>query len=273
MLSIYNYTEVHEFLRDSWKAKKKRNPAFSMTAWAKQLGLENSSPLSLAFKGKRALPKKYLPEVVRSLELNGDEGLYLEALVDLSKARTPEQRLFYLKRLNELSPVEGFDNNTVQEYKYLSDPIHTAIIEMTGLKGFRCDPRWIKNKLRFSVTIEEVEEVVNRLVDLNLLKNDPSQKVFIKTHKNLTTEHDVADLATKNYHKNISLFAAEQIFEQSVTEREFGSYTFNLKKNQMPKAKELIREFLNHFFNELEAETNASSDTYQFNVQLFKVTE
>lgn len=273
MLSIYNYTEVHKFFKDSWKEKKKRNPAFSMSAWAKQLGLENSSPLSLAFKGKRALPKKYLPDVVRSLGLSGDEGIYLEALVDLSKAKTPEQRLFYLKRLEELSPVEGFDNSTVEEYKYLSDPLHTVILEMTDLKGFRFDPRWIKNKLRLNVSLEEVQDALNRLVELKLLTADKGPKKVKKTYKNLTTENDVADLGTKTYHKNISEVAAEQVFEQELKEREFGSYTFNLKKGSMPKAKNLIREFLNNFFNEMEAEPNESNDTYQFNVQLFKMTK
>ncbi|MCB9082710.1 MAG: TIGR02147 family protein [Bdellovibrionaceae bacterium] len=273
MLSIYSYSEASQFLRDAWKEKKKRNPAFSMSAWAKQLGLENSSPLSLAFKGKRSLPKKYLPQVVQTLGLSGEEGLYLEALVDLSKAKTTPQRLFYLNRLKKLAPESELSRQVVDEYKFLSEPLHTAIIEMTDLKNFRPDPKWIHQKLRLSATLDEVTEALGRLIELKLLKQDFSSGKLYKTHAFLTTENDVADLGTKKFHEAISKFAAEQVYEQSLDEREFGSYSFNLKKGQMSKAKKKIRKFLDEFFQEFEAPAGEGDDTYQFNVQLFRVTK
>lgn len=273
MLSIYNYNDFHTFLRDSLKAKKRKNPSFSLSAWAKQLGFENSSPLSLTLKGKRSLPKKYLPDVVSSLGLTSEEGLYLEALIDLSKAKTPEQKLFYMRRLEELSPVENFENNTVEEYKYLSDPLHTVLLEMTDLKDFRLDPSWIKDKLNFKTSIEEIQDAIDRLTHLGLLTSSKAPRWIKKTHKNLTTENDVADLGTKNYHKHISLLAADQVFRQKLSEREFGSYSFNVREQDLALAKKLIREFLQDFFKQVEAPPEKGEQTYQFNVQLFKMTK
>lgn len=273
MLSVYNYTEACQFLRDAWKEKKKRNPAFSMSAWAKQLGLENSSPLSLAFKGRRSLPKKYLPQIIQTLDLSSEEGIYLEALVDLSKAKSASQRLFYLNRLRKLAPESELSRQTVDEYKFLSEPLHTALIEMTDLKGFRPDPKWIFKRLLLPATLEEIAEALGRLVELKLLKQDFSDGRLYKTHAFLTTPDDVADLGTKKFHEAISQFAAQQVFVQSLDEREFGSYCFNLKKGQMAKAKKKMRKFLDEFFQEFEAPAGEGDETYQFNVQLFRVTK
>src|SRR5665213_192354 len=200
MLDIYKYTEFHKLLTDAWREKRSRNSSFSMNAWAHQMGLENSSPLSLAFKGKRALPKKYLPQIIRTLDLDSNQAQYLEALLDLSRAKTPDQKLLYINRLREISPSDEFSALIVEEFKYLSDPLHGAIIEMTDLKNFKEDPEWIQQRLYFSVTVSEIKEALERLLQLNLLRRTEAGRLA-KTHRHLTTPQDVADLGTKTYHK------------------------------------------------------------------------
>jgi len=272
MLDIYKYTEFHTFLTDAWKEKRSRNRAFSMSAWARQLGLENSSPLSLAFKGKRALPKKYLPQIIRTLNLDTNQGHYLEALLDLWSARTPEQKLLYINRLRDLAPGEAFQAQVVDEFKYLSNPIHGAIIEMTDLKEFVNDPQWIQRRLGFPVSLSEVSETLARLQQLKLLKMDDSGRL-VKTHKHLSTEQDVADLGTQNYHRAISELAAQAVSEQNINQREFDSYSFNLKKEKMAKAKTMMRQFINDFLKECEAQPGEGDETFQLSLQLFQISK
>ncbi len=272
MLDIYKYTEFHKFLTDAWKEKRSRNRAFSMSAWARQLGLENSSPLSLAFAGKRALPKKYLPQIIRTLDLDVNQAQYLEALLDLWRATTPEQRLLYISRLKDLAPGEAFNGQIVDEFKYLSNPIHGAILEMTDLKEFRPEPQWIQSRLSFAVTLQEVSETLERLHQLKLLKADATGRL-VKTHKHLTTEQDVEDLGTQNYHKAISELAAQAVSSQDVNSREFNSYSFNLTKAKLPKAKAMMREFINDFLKECEAQPGEGDETFQLSLQLFKISK
>jgi len=273
MLDIYKYTEFHKFITDAWRAKKARNPAFSMSAWSQQLGLENSSPLSLAFKGKRTLPKKYLPQIIRTLELDSRQAQYLEALLDLSCAKTAEQKLLYVERLKDMVPGESFHGQIVDEFKYLSNPVHGAIIEMTDLKEFRPEPEWIKNRLAFETSVVEISEALERLLQLNLLKHDPLTGRLTKTHRHLTTEPDVEDLATKNYHKSVSELAAAALFNQHVKDREFNSYSFNINVGKLPKAKDALRKFINEFLTEFESKPGEGDETYQLNLQLFQLSE
>jgi uncharacterized protein (TIGR02147 family) len=272
MLDIYKYTEFHKFLTDAWREKRSRNPSFSMTAWAQQLGLENSSPLSLAFKGKRALPKKYLPQIIRTLDLDAEQSHYLEALLDLSRAKTAEQKLLYLERLKTLAPGSDINGEIVEEYKYMSEPIHGAIIEMTDLRSFNRDPAWIQQRLSFNVSISEINEAIDRLLQLNLLKETENHRLQ-KLHRHFTTPPDVADLGTKHYHKTVSEMAAEAVFAQDITRREFNSYSFNLKKDKIAHAKKKMRKFINDFLNEFEAPVGEGDETYQLNLQLFQITK
>lgn len=273
MLDIYKYTEFHKFITDAWRAKKARNPAFSMTAWSQQLGFENSSPLSLAFKGKRTLPKKYLPQIIRSLDLDSRQAQYLEALLDLSRAKTAEQRLLYLDRLRELAPGDSLNPEIVEEFKFLSEPLHGAILEMTDLRDFRPESEWIQKRLAAEISQAEINEAIERLIHLKLLNKDPQSGELKKTHRHLTTEPDVADLGTKNYHKSVSELAITAIFKQEVDQREFNSYSFNMKKEKLPKAKAALRKFINEFLSEYEAAPGDGDEIYQLNLQLFQISE
>ncbi len=268
MLDIFKYTELHKFLTDAWQEKRSRNPAFSMSSWARQLGLENSSPLSLAFSGKRCLPKKYLPQIIKTLDLDSEQAIYLEALLDLARARTPEQKLLYMNRLKELSPGQAFNAQVVDEFKFLSSPLHCALIEMIDLKKFSADPAWIQERLQFPATQAEIQEALDRMLQLGLIKEENGK--LQKTHRHLTTVQDVADLGTKNYHKGVSELAAMAIFTQELEQREFNSYAFNMSKSKVPKAKAMIRKFISDFLSECEANPGEGDETFQFNLQLFQ---
>jgi hypothetical protein len=69
--------------------------------------MRSDSPLSLVLKGKRALPKKYLPNVITTLGLSPEEGRFLETLIDLSRAREARERAFYVSRLARLRPARS----------------------------------------------------------------------------------------------------------------------------------------------------------------------
>ena len=273
MLSIYNYTEFHKFLRDAWEAKRAKNPQFSMTAFAKKLGLENSAPLSLALRGKRGLPKKYLPQVIQSLELSNDEATYLEALSDLSTAKTPEQKVLYLERLKKLSPQKYLGGDTVDAFKYLSNPLHATLLEMIDLKDFSKDPYWIQEKLAFHYSLFDITDAFNRLRELKLIAVDEQTKTIAKTFRHLKTPDDVADLSTQKFHQHTSEWASKAVVRQPVEDREFHGFSFNMKKKDVKKAKEKIRKFLDAFIEEFEAPQGEGDQNYQLNIQFFRMTK
>ena len=243
-----------------------------MRAWSRQLGFANNAPLSLMLAGKRHIPKKYIPNLISSLELAPDEGLYFETLVELERASGIREKSFYEERLQSLSPKKSVTFHEIESFKYLGNPLHMIILEMTDLQDFKADVEWIQNQLMIKATIQEIKDVLERLTTLKLLTQD-SKGRWIKTQKHLTNRPDVADQGSREYHHNVSVLASEQVKIQDVLVREFNGYSINIKKGDVPKAKEAIREFIKNFATNIEAPPGTGDATYQLNVQFFGTTK
>ncbi len=272
MVSIYKYSEPHTFLKDAWTAKKDKNPAFSMRSWAKKLGFGNNSPLSLMMAGKRPIPKKYVPAFAEDLGLDARESQYLDALVDFGNAHNPKEREYYWQRLQTISPERPVQVLELEHFKFLGDPIHTCILEMIDLKGFKNDAAWIRDHLKFPVTLERVEDALDRLVALGLVRETANDKLE-KCQKHLSSRSDVVDEGGQQYHINVSELAAAMVKTQALDEREFNAYAMNIRKDKLPAAKKLMREFIDKFIREVEATPGEGQQTYQLNVQFFGLAD
>jgi uncharacterized protein (TIGR02147 family) len=267
VLTIFKYTEPHVFLKDAWQSKKAQNPAFSMRSWARKLGFENNSPLSLMLAGKRPIPKKYVPAFAEDLELNSEESVYLATLVDYGNSKDLKEKMFYLGRLKELSP-ESLEQFELVHFKFLGDPIHMCILEMMDLQEFEPTASWVKERLLFPASVERIQSALDRLLALGLVEKCPSGRLR-KKHRHLSSRSDVYDEGLRNYHQEVSRLAGALISRQSNSEREYNGYAMNINRDKLPRAKQLITEFAERFIREVEAAPGEATTTYQLNVQLF----
>ena len=271
MLNIFSYSEPHLFLHDAWREKKAKNPSFSMRAWAKRLGFKNNAALSLMLAGKRPIPKKYIPHLATELGLKAKEIQYLDALIDLKSARDPKEREYCLSRLKQVSPESSISYLELEHFKFLGDPLNVCILEMIDLKEFQPDPKWIQKKLLFHADLNRIEEVLDRLMVLELVVEKDGK--LVKQHRHLSTRKDVQDKGKLEFHRNVSLLASEAILNQDPSVREFNSYAMNINRRNLPKAKELLRKFTNEFIKEIEEDPGNGESTYQLNLQFFGVSE
>ncbi len=270
MLSIYNYINANEYLSDKWKEKRFLNPHFSLRAWAGQLDINNHTSLHQMLQGKRGVPKKYIFNFAKSLSLDVKETLYFEAMVDLSRSKSLEEKEVYTLRLKELSPKPKLQMKEIEIYRLIKSPLHTIILELSSLKGFKSDPVWIKKALRISSSVVEIKEVIERLESLGLITFKGES--FKKSQQHLYSRQDISDKGLQEYHKKVCTMAAEQISEQDVNEREYNAYALNIERQKIPKAKELIRKFMDEFATEVEAQDEQGEETYQLNIQFFSIT-
>jgi uncharacterized protein (TIGR02147 family) len=271
MVDIFKYSEPHTFLKDAWAAKKAKNPSFSMRSWSKKLGFGNNSPLSLMLAGKRPIPKKYVPSFAADLELGPRESQYLDALVDLGNAHDPKEREYHWPRMQAISPVAPLQVLELEHFKFLGDPIHTCILEMIDLKGFKHDPAWIRDHLTFPASLDRIDEALDRLAALGLVRQVGNR--LEKCQKHLSSRSDVVDEGGQQYHQNVSRLAAEMVRTQPLAEREFNAYALNVSPESMPKAKQLLREFVERFIREVEAAPGEGQRTYQLNLQFFGLAD
>jgi len=272
MLSIHHYQNPSQFIQDVWEEKKKINPHFSIRAWAQKLGMNGHGQLQQVLAGKRNLPKKYVPSIVKTLNLSPKEGMYLEALVGLKSAKSKNEKEYYLERLDSLAPKEK--NTTFFEiecFKYLQDPLHSIIMTLIDRIDFKEDPAWIKSKLRFKTETRKIKSAIERLIKMELVSRDSDGTLKVN-HSSSTNQIDQFSKYVQYFHQENLKLASDLIEKISIDKREYNSFSFNIKDDSVVQAKERIREFLNQFFQEFEAKPGTSNSTYNINVQLFNLT-
>lgn len=271
MLSVYEYIDPCLFIRDIYSDKKERNPSFSIRAWAKQMGLKYHAPLHAMIKGKRRVPKSYTPLFINTLNLDVNEGNYFDTLVCLNRSTLPQEREVYLERLSYLSPKKKLEMKEVENFHSLKDPLHIIITELSDLKGFEPSAKWIQSKIGFKRSIQQINNAIERLILLGLMKRLDDGKL-VKCQDHIYSKSDVIDIGLQKYHQNTMSLAAMAIEKQAPQDREYNGYCINMKSKDIPRAKEFLRKFMNDFAAEFEAQPDSVENTYQLNTQLFNLT-
>ncbi len=272
MVNTYMFLETNRLLSEKFNEKKSRNPSFSIRAWASQIGLSSHGGLQQILAGKRTVPKKYIPGIIRSLNFSTGEAMYFETLIDFEKAKTPEEQDIYYKRLNHLRPnKKEVQVVEIENFKYFQNPLHSIVRTMLERKDFESNPEWIRKQLRVKTTKREIKEVIQRLITLGFVMEE--QGKLNKTHRHIKNKIDAPSKAVEEYHQKMSLMASEEIKKQDINQREYNSFCMNIQKGKIKDAKKKIRNFVDEFITEFEAPNKKSNETYQLNVQLFSLTK
>jgi uncharacterized protein (TIGR02147 family) len=271
MQTIFEYINPSEYLTNQLEEKKSKNSNFSLRSWAQQMGFKSHGPLHHMLSGRRNIPKKYIPFFIQSLKLKTKEAKYFEAMIDFQRAKDASEKEMYYDRLKEIAPGEIKDAVEVESFKYISNPLHYFILEMTELKNFKYNLGWIKQHLYLDVSLKDIEDVINRLLTLGFLIEKDG--VLSKTEKLFTTKADFVNEGVQEYHKNVSLAAISQIKNQTVDERDFSSFSFNIKNSDLCEIKETLKEFTFNIMKEYEAKSKEGDETYHLNLHFFGVSK
>ena len=267
--SIYEYTEPKDYLSKVFSQKRLANPRFSLRSWSKQIGLSSPAILSLVLKGKRTLKPKQAVKVRRSLELEAQEARYFDFLILYCNAGSIEEKEFYENILRTLKPNNNFSSIDLEKFRVISDWYHIAILELVKLKDFISNPQWIAKRLGDGVTASQIKGAIERLLKLGFLIEDKNRNLK-RPSKRLATPTDFPDEGLKRFHTQMIEKALEALREQEVHERDITSNTVTTSTAKLSEAKKMIRNFRQNLAKFLD--TPDGDETYQLNVQLFKLT-
>jgi uncharacterized protein (TIGR02147 family) len=271
MLSVFSYNDPAQYLTDAFEQKREKNPAFSLRSWAMQLGMKSHGPLHAMLKGQRNIPKKYVPLFIKSFKLEKKEASFFEALVDLQRAKSIEEKEMYSERLKALGPKVVREVSEIEAYKFISEPLHSFMLEMTQLKDFKSSLGWIKSKLRQNVNLKVAEDTLERLQSLGVL--ELINEKFQRQSKHISTAKDTMNKAIQEHHRKVLELAASEISKQDVEKREYNSVTFNIKKKDIPKIKAGLRELTDQIIQNYESKPGEGEETYHLSLQFFSLTD
>lgn len=265
---IYSFHDYRQFLRE-WLQHLKSEHRLSTRQVAKSSGVSESY-LSMVLNGSRRLSADQLAKLVPALKLERSEASYLEWLITVVDADSPEEQLEALKKIQRFRRYRNLNPLEIETYRYLQHWYHIAIRELAQIPGFQLDAKWIQQALRYKVSLPEIKSAVEFLVEHGFLIVDQEGK-FIKPDKLIQCKTGVLKPALTKFHTEMLTLAATSISEIPSEERNISAYTCAIPAENVDAAKRILNEAREKIIA-LSQQCSGSNTVYHFGFLAFPLT-
>ncbi|HEX7673733.1 MAG TPA: TIGR02147 family protein [Bdellovibrio sp.] len=245
--------DVVIFLKNQLEERKSKNPSYSIRAFARDLKISPGRLVDILNYRVNVGPR-LLERIAERLKLSDAE---VRALKDIHTNEKQNRKL------------HGSFNRSLSdgEYALIVAPIHYDILSLLETKDFNSDPRWIAKRL--GKTVHDVNEALNNLLSLNLIKKTSKGTLKLVTH-GVTTTNNIPSDVIKEAHRVVLHEALRSLDEHDLDERDFSGITMAINVEKLDEAKEMIRAFRRKLCKFLE--TGKKTEVYTLRVQLFPKT-
>ena len=262
--------QVSHLLVEEYNKRAKKNLKYSMRAFARDLDLAPSH-LSNLLKGKAGLSTESAQRITKKLAWPNRKARIFVETVESEFSRSVVVREAAKKRVEKLTVDEELKSHLdVDEFQFVSQWYHMAILELFELKKFKMSNIFIAQKL--GITEDETKAAVTRLLRLKLLKVKNGK---IEPSEDSTfTGDDVSSLAIRESHSQFIKKALESVHTQDKSERILRSTVMAIKKDKLPEALSMLQEFHDTFCTQI-TDTNLDNkdEVYCLSSQFFKLTK
>lgn len=226
------------FLKDELHRRTLINKSYSLRAFARDLSM-SPSQLSEVMNKKRGLSPSKAVDVAKAMELDEFDTEYFVELVQAKHARSKTARVEAEK---EALSKDRLLNRKIITEKHIPmlNWIGYAIRRLSEHKDFQPEPAWIADRL--GISVEEVRPRLKYLLEHDFIVQKNSQWGI--------NENLIFHFSSKvGIEKRMALFtdALEPITRaislEDIEQKDFASHVFSLRKSQVRKIKDMIREF------------------------------
>lgn len=257
--------DYRRFLKDELLKRQKKNRAYSLRAFARDLGM-SSSRLSEILNSKVGLSETRASVLADRLQLNPEDKELFVDMVESEHARSSVLRAAATERVKaRYIDVPILDE---EEMNLMSDWHHMALLELIGLEKVDHTPEGYAKKL--NLEIEAIHESFALLEKLGYVQKTPDR--WIATDPVTTTTNNIPSSSIKHYHNQMLEKARSALYEQNVATRDFTSIVFAMNSEQVEHAKKRIRDFRRSLVQELES-IPGKDRVFYLSMNMFSLTE
>ncbi len=268
------YPTALEQLREFYEERKERNGSYSLSAYARDLGISTSN-LSRTLNGRRPVSLKMGLQVSAALGLDENDHKKLVAAILSASSKTAKISVKLRKdlehQISEHRPVRA-DRLEIDQFQSMAQWYHLAILNLARLPGFKADPVTISNRLGISSI--EAQTALDRLQKLNLLSM--TSGTLKRTSKSIYVKLPNSHLAVRSFHSQMimkALAALEDGSQDKFQERHITGTTITCSQSQLEVIKEKADKFHADVIQFLEKSSTTPDSVYQLNTQLFSLTK
>ncbi len=262
MNTTYDHQSISEFLGAEFSKRKQRNETYSLRAFARDLEL-SPSRLSEILSGKHGLSEKTADTIAEKLKLNPRDRQFWRDLILSESARNKKVRELATARVNDARKANSHVQIKEDQFRVISDWYHAAILELTQVKDFQSDLKWISNRL--GISLDETQVAIQRLTQLKLLSADSDGK-WIANPEIFSTFSDTPSIAIRRFHRQILTMHIQSLILDPMDDRLAQSMIVAIPKASMPDFHVQFQKFISQFWQNIEH--LEKDDLYSMSLQL-----
>lgn len=268
-ISVFDYRDYREFLRDWYDANKKTTPSLSHRSFSKRAGFNSTNFFMMVMQGKRNLSEDGVKKVMKGLKLNKQEQEFFRSLVFFNQAKTPEDKNLYYRGLlqsrkfRQMKPIEK------ERYEYYSSWYHPVVRELVVSSDFDGTPEWIAKRISPRITPHQAAKSVELLERLGFIERGADGR-WRQTSSIVTTGPEVVSVEVYNYHKDLLDLSKQVLDTRSMKNYDVSSLTLGVKKERWGEIKEKIREFRKEVLK-MASDDSDPEGVLQLNIQFYPV--
>jgi uncharacterized protein (TIGR02147 family) len=244
----------------------------SYSSLAAIANLGSRTKMKKILKGEMQMPKHSLTKLARYFSLDCHQVKYLETIRLLNLQTEPEAIICLHEKAMELKTKHDATYNQHKlsnlQVKLLKKWYYLPLLSYFKLESSSCDPAAIRNAFHGKITIEQITEAIDVLLELNLISINTDGE--LKTINDSVTLLDgIPRALIKKFHHDMIEKAKETIYNVPVDKRYLISTSLNIDESDL----DLIQTKINSFFLGLEKEFSNKQGKliHQMNLQLFNI--
>lgn len=246
------------FLQSELLRRCEVNQGYSLRSFAKGLRI-NPATLSSILSKKRKITEKTVRQLAPRLELS------------------PEQLHKFLGHIKPGLLVKAESQNEYKEITHdifvsIAEWYYDAILEMTNLKSFKLDSKWISRVL--SIPLIEASAALDRLQRLGLLKKNSKGKwkTTVEFNSNIL-DPDFSSVAMRKYQKRLLEKSIEALENLTRSQRDHTSMMVVASSKDVSEIKELAKKFRREVAERLKSRGTNAEEVYQLTVSFFPISK
>ena len=269
-ISIFDYLDYREFLRDFYLEQKRKHSYFTFRFIAQKTDIDPAH-IARVFQLKRHLSEKSLSSFIHLCKFGEEEKKYFDRLVAFNTARTERQARQAFEALLSLS---GVKTNVLKpdQYVFYTKWYYTAVRALIAMRSFKIkDSAAIARMLSPPVSVKEAREALQLLLKLGIVYADPDG-ILHSSDIHITSGKKWRSLAVKTFQAETIRLAGESLDRHPKEVRDISTVTIGIKRDRMVEMRERIADFRKSIMH-LAEEDQEPDDVFQLNIQLFPLTD
>lgn len=278
---VSQYMDFRKYLKDYYEYRKNLTKGslrpYNYAVFSAAADIKSPNYLKMIIEGKRNLSPDMVAKFAKALSLNKEQTDEFKILVDFCQASDPAERNIYLKALNEFRVNIQLRSGEIDKKTWDKVPnwIAWILYSMLDQKNVDFTPDKLRELLRGKATTAEIQEAIDTLVASGELIKDEQTGQFKKSRALIESAEEIPVALVRKLQTQLMYLGLESLFQDSATEREFGSLTLSMTKQEFEHLRFQLRKLRKEVNkdNSIKRMNSKGERVYQLNLQLFPVTD